>query len=130
MATYMNMATGGRYTFVAPAVDVDGTKETKVQFPVTDYQEVTISEENTATATISQTTTILDLGSTALAAKPTITLTNKCPEGARIILKFTCTSKYDVDLSDGTNTVTITGTANTTTTSELFFIGGIWYKIK
>lgn len=125
--SYINQY-GEGYNFKAPSTQ-SGNQTTEVQFPVFDVQSLTLSS-NAASATLSHTETLIDLGSDNLAAAATVTVTNECPTGSKLYVKFKCGStKYDVTISDGTNSTVITGVASKTNFDALVFDGTNWLLV-
>lgn len=121
--TWINSITGGTYNFVAPPADNDDVPVKEVQFPVFTVKEVTLAS-NAAAVTATDTETLFDLGNTALAAKPTLTVTAGLPVGGKIYVKCVCgATKYDVDIVVGETTITMVNTASKTNIGTFLWDG-------
>lgn len=107
-AGYMNAA-GATYNFRAPE---SGTGIKEVQFPYFEKQAVELSS-NKADVTVNHTETQLIVGSEALAAKATLTLTVNAPAGSKVYVAFeNGGTAYGVDLKVGEQTVALAGAQN------------------
>lgn len=131
---FINKKTGASYGFVAPEISEDAGKDIKVPFPTFETQKPTLSS-NAAAVTVKRTTTLVDLGSSALAAAATVTATadSNLPAGARLMVKWANGgTKYDVTLKKdaATTCATLTGVASTTVCYELVWTGETWQLLK
>lgn len=131
---FINKKTGASYGFVAPEIAADAYKDIQVVFPTFETLKPTLSS-NAASVDVVRTTTIVDLGSTALAAAATLTAVadGKLPAGARLMVKWTNGgTKYDVTLKKDADTTcaTLTGVASTTVCYELVWTGETWQLLK
>lgn len=131
---YINKKTGASYGFVAPEIAADANKDTQVVFPTFETLKPTLSS-NAASVDVVRTTTIVDLGSSALAAAATLTATadSELPAGARLMVKWANGgTKYDVTLKKDADTTcaTLTGIANTTVCYELVWTGSAWQLLR
>jgi hypothetical protein len=131
---YINKNNGASYGFVAPEIEADTDKDTKVVFPTFETQTPTLSS-NAATVDVVRTTTVVDLGSTALAAAATLTAKadSNLPAGSRLMVKWANGgTKYDVTLklNASTTCATLTGVASTTVCYELVWTGTAWQLLQ
>lgn len=131
---YNNHSNGASYGFKAPSIDEDAGKQVEVMFPTFETQTPTLSS-NAASVTVKRTTTIVDLGSSALAAAATLTATadSNLPAGSRLMVKWANGgTKYDVTLKKDANTTcaTLTGVASTTVCYELVWTGTAWQLLR
>lgn len=131
---FINKKNGASYGFVAPEIEADKGKKIEVSFPTFGILTPTISS-NKAEVTVERTTTLVDLGSTALAAATDVNVTNgaNLPAGARLMVRWiNGATKYDVTLKSDADTTcaTLTGVANTTVCYELVCDGSTWQLIQ
>lgn len=127
---WINKGKNASYNFMAPEIAEDADKQVNVMFPTVGVKSVTLSS-NAATVVVERTTTIVDLGSDALAAAATVTLTpgDNLPAGAEVLVKWVNGgTKYDVTVKkDASTTVgTLVGVANTTVTKRVVWSGSAW----
>ena len=131
---FINKKNGASYGFVAPEIEADNGKKIEVQFPTFGILTPTISS-NKAEVKVERTTTVVDLGSTALAAATTVVATPSAnlPAGARLMVKWANGgTKYDVTLKKDADTTcaTLTGIASTTVCYELVWTGTAWQLLQ
>lgn len=131
---FINKKNGASYGFVAPEIEADNGKKIEVQFPTFGILTPTISS-NKAEVKVERTTTVVDLGSTALAAATTVVATpgDNLPAGARLMVKWANGgTKYDVTLKKDADTTcaTLTGIASTTVCYELVWTGTAWQLLQ
>lgn len=133
---FINKKTGTSYGFVAPEIEADNGKDVKVQFPTFGTQIAEV-ESNEASVTVERTTTLVDLGSTALAAATDVNVTNgaNLPAGARLMVKFTCgdddTSVFNVKVNlAGETCAELKGVAKETVCYELVWTGSTWQLLR
>lgn len=127
---WIDKETNASYNFTAPKIEEDANTQVNVMFPTVGVKSVTLSS-NAATVAVERTTTIVDLGSDALAAAATLTLTpgDDLPAGAEVLVKWANGgTKYDVTVKkDASTTVgTLAGVANTTVTKRVVWSGSAW----
>lgn len=133
---FINKKTGASYGFVAPEIEADKGKKIEVPFPTFGILTPTISS-NKAEVTVERTTTLVDLGSTALAAATDVNVTNgaNLPAGARLMVKFTCGESTDavfnvkVNLA-GETCAELKGVAKETVCYELVWTGSTWQLLR
>lgn len=133
---FINKKNGASYGFVASEIEADKGKDVKVQFPTFGILTPTISS-NKAEVTVERTTTLVDLGSTALAAATDVNVTNgaNLPAGARMMVKFTCGESTDavfnvkVNLA-GETCAELKGVAKETVCYELVWTGSTWQLLR
>lgn len=131
---YNNHSNGASYGFKAPLIEKDAFKHTDVVFPTFETLTPTLSS-NAATVDVVRTTTVVDLGSTALAAAATLTAKadSNLPAGSRLMVKWANGgTKYDVTLKldASTTCATLTGVASTTVCYELVWTGTTWVLLR
>lgn len=131
---FINKKTGASYGFEAPEIESDRNKDVQVPFPTFETLTPTLSS-NAASVDVVRTTTLVDLGSSDLAAAATITAVagGKLPAGARLMVKWTNGgTKYDVTLKKDADTTcaTLTGVASTTVCYEVVWTGTTWQLLK
>lgn len=133
---FINKKSGASYGFVAPEIEADNGKDVKVPFPTFGILTPTISR-NKAEVTVERTTTLVDLGSRALAAATDVDVTNgaNLPAGARLMVKFTCGESTDavfnvkVNLA-GETCAELKGVAKETVCYELVWTGSTWQLLQ
>lgn len=131
---FINKKTGASYGFVAPEIAADAYKDIQVVFPTFETLTPTLSS-NAAEVDVVRTTTVVDLGSTALAAEATLTAKadGNLPAGSRLMVKWANGgTKYDVTLKIDASTTcaTLTGVASTTVCYELVWTGTTWVLLR
>lgn len=131
---YNNHSNGASYGFKAPSIAADAGQRKEVIFPTFEKLTPTLSS-NAATVDVVRTTTLVDLGSTALAAAATLTAKADAnlPAGARMMVQWANGgTKYDVTLklNSTTTCATLTGVASTTVCYELVWTGTTWMLLR
>jgi hypothetical protein len=131
---YNNHSNGASYGFKAPNIAEDAGRQIEVMFPTFEKLTPTLSS-NAASVVVKRTHTLVDLGSTALAAAATLTAAadDNLPAGSRLMVKWTNGgTKYDVTLKLNATTTcaTLTGIASTTVCYELVWTGTAWQLIQ
>lgn len=128
--SWIRKETEASYNFKAPQVSEDENKILETVFPTQENKGVTL-DSNAAEVTVQRSLTIVDLGSEALAAAATLTLTpgSDMQVGDRVLVKWVNGgTKYDVTIKkDASTTIgTLVGVQSKTVTKEVVWNGSTW----
>lgn len=126
----MNRNQNASYNFKAPEIQEDADKVVETIFPTQENKAVTLSS-NAAEVTVNRSTTFVDLGSEALDAAATLTLTpgKNMQVGDRVLVKWVnIGTKYDVTIKkDASTTIgTLVGVQSKTVVKEVVWDGSTW----